>query len=207
MGAGARCSTWSERSIARSAERMLRYDAGVRLGEDPEAVHQARVATRRLRSDLRTFRSLLDPEWTADCARSWVGSGAELGTVRDLDVLGERLRGRLKALPDDDAEAAPEAPRPGPHANATRPASDLMSAMREPRYLALLDRVVAAPRASRPSSPTSSPPMRRDAMGALMEGPWRHLQRICRQLGPGSADAELHEARIRAKRVRYAAEA
>ena len=36
--------------------RLLVNDPGVRLGTDPEAVHQARVATRRLRSDLRTFR-------------------------------------------------------------------------------------------------------------------------------------------------------
>ena len=40
-----------------------------------------------------------------------------------------------------------------------------------------------------------------------MEAPWRHLERICEQLGPRSADGELHGARIRAKRVRYAAEA
>ena len=39
-----------------------------------------------------------------------------------------------------------------------------------------------------------------------MEAPWGHLKKLCDGLGPASADAELHEARIRAKRVRYAAE-
>ncbi len=191
-------------SIARSAERMIRFDAGVRLGEDPEAVHQARVASRRIRSDLRTFRSLLDPGWTADLRAELGWLGAELGKVRDLDVLGERLRGRLKALPDDDVEGAPKLlDRVRTERESAR--SDLMSAMREPRYLALLDRVVAAS-----AEPAVLPEVvgahAGDTMGALMEGPWGHLQRICRQLGPGSSDAELHEARIRAKRARYAAE-
>ena len=39
-----------------------------------------------------------------------------------------------------------------------------------------------------------------------MDSPWGHLKKLCDALGPDSADAELHEARIRAKRVRYAAE-
>ena len=56
-------------TIAGSVQRLIAHDAGVRLGDDPEFVHQARVATRRLRSDLRTFRSLLDAEWVTRVAR------------------------------------------------------------------------------------------------------------------------------------------
>ncbi len=44
-------------------------------------------------------------------------------------------------------------------------------------------------------------------MGELMERPWSHLKRACRLARPSSTDAELHDARIKAKRVRYAAEA
>jgi CHAD domain len=47
-------------AIASSVIRPLRHDPVVRLDTDPEGVHQARVATRRLRSDLRTFRTVLD---------------------------------------------------------------------------------------------------------------------------------------------------
>ncbi len=191
-------------SIAASAERMIRHDAGVRLGDDIEAVHQARVATRRLRSDLRTFRSLLDPEWNAELRRELGWLGAELGTVRDLDVLGERLRNELRRLPDDDAPLGPKLiDRVRSEREAAR--AELASAMREPRYLALLDRVVAA--AAEPAVvPDVVGSRARDVMGALMEGPWGHLERICRGLEPDSADTELHEARIRAKRARYAAE-
>ncbi len=192
-------------SIAGSAERIIRHDAGVRLGEDPEAVHQARVATRRLRSDLRTYRSLLDPSWVSDLREELDWLGRELGTVRDLDVLDERLRLRIRSLPDDDVEAAPKLlDRVRTERDAAR--MDLMSAMREPRYLSLLDRVVAAA-----TEPAVLPEFTRrpadEIMGELMEGPWAHLRRTCRELGPMSSDGDLHKARIRAKRVRYAAEA
>jgi CHAD domain-containing protein len=45
-----------------------------------------------------------------------------------------------------------------------------------------------------------------DVLGVVMDAPWKRLRTQCRSLGPASADAELHDARIRAKRVRYAAE-
>jgi inorganic triphosphatase YgiF len=51
-------------AIASSVDRYLRHEPSVRVAEDPEAVHQARVATRRLRSDLRTFGPLVDEQWT-----------------------------------------------------------------------------------------------------------------------------------------------
>jgi CHAD domain-containing protein len=191
-------------SIAASAERMIRYDAGVRLGDDVEAVHQARVATRRLRSDLRTFRSLLDPGWNAALREELGWLGGELGTVRDLDVLGDRLRAELRHLPDEDASLGPKLlDRLRSEREAAR--AELTSAMREPRYLALLDRVVAA--AAVPAVlPEVASEHARDAMGALMAGPWMHLDRVCGELGPSSVDADLHEARIRSKRARYAAE-
>jgi CHAD domain-containing protein len=191
-------------AFAGSAVRMLRHDAGVRLGEEPEAVHQARVAARRLRSDLRTFRSILDPEWTNGLRAELGWLGAELGAVRDLDVLGERLRSESLALPDSDAAAVPRLlDRLRSARDADRAA--LLSAMREPRYLALLDRVVAA--AGEPAILPDVAGQRADrALGTLMNGPWGHLRHTCEALGPSSSDAELHQARIRAKRVRYAAE-
>ena len=51
--------------LTASVLRFFRHEAGVRIGEDPEAVHQARVACRRIRSTLRTFAGVLEPEWTA----------------------------------------------------------------------------------------------------------------------------------------------
>ncbi len=72
--------------------QMLLHDPGTRLGQDREALHQMRVATRRIRSLLRTVAPILEPDWTKvikDEVR-WVGS--LLGGVRDWDVLLEYFR-------------------------------------------------------------------------------------------------------------------
>ena len=75
----------------------------MRLDADPEGVHQARVATRRLRSDLRTFQSLVDPVW-ASALRDELGWLAEiLGSVRDGDVMLERMRERAAELPESNS--------------------------------------------------------------------------------------------------------
>ena len=47
--------------LAESVAALLHHDPLVRTSGDPEAVHQARVATRKLRSNLRTFGPLLEP--------------------------------------------------------------------------------------------------------------------------------------------------
>jgi inorganic triphosphatase YgiF len=76
-------------AVAKSVARIVAHDAGVRLGQDPEQVHQFRVGARRLRSDLRTFAPLLDAAWM-DFLRTelrWLGT--EVGVVRDCDVLAE----------------------------------------------------------------------------------------------------------------------
>ena len=62
LGPDANAGDAVRRAIALSVIRLIRHDPVVRLDVDPEGVHQARVATRRLRSDLRTFRPLLDEE-------------------------------------------------------------------------------------------------------------------------------------------------
>ena len=192
-------------AIAASTERLIRHDPLVRLGEDAEGVHQARVATRRLRSDLRSFRALL-VEGPRDHLREELGwLGTELGRVRDLDVLDERLRRHASATLDDDARGvATLLQRLRAQQGSAR--AELLSAMREPRYVALLDDLVDS---------TVSPPVRAEVaevraietLADVMERPWAHLARLGERLGPSSSDADLHEARIRVKRVRYAAEA
>jgi len=92
--------------FAESIASLLKHDPLIRTSGDPEAVHQARVATRKLRSHLRTFGPLLDPEWTESLRPElgWLALG--LGAVRDREVLLERLRERAKSLPDSDQRSA-----------------------------------------------------------------------------------------------------
>src|SRR5215472_8670210 len=68
---------------------------------DPDAVHDARVAVRRLRSTLRTFRPLL-PAADLDSIRAelrWLG--ASLGQVRDAQVMSDRLIAAVDAEPPE----------------------------------------------------------------------------------------------------------
>src|SRR5712664_4161517 len=92
--------------LAESIAWLLRQDPLVRTSTDPEAVHQARVATRKLRSHLRTFGPLLDPERTEPLRSElgWLAMG--LGAVRDREVLLERLHERAKGLPASDQRSA-----------------------------------------------------------------------------------------------------
>ena len=183
--------------------RLLRHDPIVRLGTDPEGVHQARVATRRFRSSLRTFRPVLDQGWT-DRLRTrakWLAD--RLGAVRDADVLLARLRGRVEQLDQPDAQAAEWLlERLGTERDAARAA--LLAAMREGAYVQLLDDLIAA----------ASGPMVLDGGRSAAEAlvprvakTWRRLRDEVRQAGPEPSDAQLHRIRIRAKRCRYAAEA
>ncbi|CAN5676237.1 CYTH and CHAD domain-containing protein [soil metagenome] len=191
-------------AVAASTERLVAHDPSVRLGVDDEGVHQARVATRRLRSDLRTFRSLLDGEWRDGLREELRWLGSELGAVRDLDVLGERLRVQAPSLPDDDAPSTSSLLGRLRDARETA-RTELLSTMRGPRYVALLDALVDA--AAHPRVLEEVADARADdVLGVVMDAPWAHLRKVCDGLGAGSTDEELHEARIRAKRVRYAAE-
>ncbi|TMK66754.1 MAG: CHAD domain-containing protein [Actinobacteria bacterium] len=78
-------------ALASSVAQLILHDPGTRTGEDPEDVHKARVATRRLRSHLRTFRSHLDQRWASALQDDLRWLGRAFGQVRDVEVLRERL--------------------------------------------------------------------------------------------------------------------
>jgi CHAD domain-containing protein len=204
LGADASAGGAVQRALALSAIRLIRHDAVMRLDADPEGVHQARVATRRLRSDLRTFRSLLDEEF-ASSLRSELGWLADiLGDVRDGDVLLERLRRRATELPEADRDAA--APVLA-SLQADRDAANtaLLEALASRRYLRLLDRLVAA--ADDPALDDDASAPASDVLPGLVRRPWHKLAKRVEALDESPSFEELHAVRIRTKRARYAAEA
>jgi CHAD domain-containing protein len=192
------------RALALSAIRLVRHDPVMRLGADPEGVHQARVATRRLRSDLRTFRSLVDKKWSTEL-RDELGWLAErLGDVRDGDVLLARLRESAAGLaPTARSDAAPVLQTLEDDRNVAHAA--LLETLRGHRYVDLLDRLVAA--ATAPALRTSANAPASEVVPALVRRPWHKLEKRARALGERPSDEKLHELRIATKRVRYAAEA
>ena len=64
--------------------QMLRHDPGTRLSRDIEALHQMRVATRRIRAILRTTKSFLAPEWTEYVRKEIGWTGFSLGRGQRL---------------------------------------------------------------------------------------------------------------------------
>src|SRR5690348_1064834 len=191
-------------AIAESVSALLHHDPLVRTGRDPEAVHQARVGTRKLRSHLRTFGPLLDVEWT-EPLRSELGWFAlSLGAVRDREVLLDRLRDRTKSLPANDMRSA---------AALLQLLENEIDSLRKKlkddldsrRYIDLLENLVAAAH-----SPATQPDADLAASGvlpALATTPWRRLRSAVKQLPDTPTDPELHRIRILAKRARYGAEA
>ncbi|MBN1965891.1 MAG: CHAD domain-containing protein, partial [Anaerolineae bacterium] len=83
-------------------ERMLFNEPGSRLGEDIEAVHDMRVATRRMRSAFRLFAPFLDPDVTRPHIRQLQRLGRVLGEVRDLDVFKEKAGHFMQTAPEVD---------------------------------------------------------------------------------------------------------
>jgi CHAD domain-containing protein len=191
-------------AIAGAAMRIITNDPWVRLGEDPEAVHQARVGTRRLRSDLRTFGPLLEESWVAALRTEAGWLGGLLGAVRDADVLSERLQRQAAHLPDGDAARLGSLfARLAGERDAAR--DSLLVGLDSSRYVEFLDRLVEA---------TAGPAVVRHAsrratklLPDLVRKPWRRLRRAVDELPAEPSDTGLHQVRIRAKRCRYAAEA
>lgn len=191
-------------AIAAGVTRLLRHDPGVRLGGDPEDIHQARVAARRLRSDLRTFRDVIDDDRAAGLRDELRWLGGVLGEVRDADVLDERLRAQAALLPAADAEHA-VALLAKLEVERKAATSAAREALDGDRYLALVDLLVAA--AAAPPVVEAAAVKARKHLPAYVKGPWKHLERAAESLDDDPPDDALHDVRIRAKRLRYAAEA
>jgi CHAD domain-containing protein len=191
-------------ALTASVARLVDHDPGVRLGDDPEDVHQARVATRRLRSDLRTFRDLLDADWAQSLRHDLKSIGHELGAVRDTEVLLDRLRAHAEQLaPTDQAPAKRIIQRLLQRWDEAR--AELRDALGSPRYAELLDRLVEAAR--EPLLLPESEQPAAELLPPLVQKPWEKLLATVDELPDDPSDEQLHEVRIEAKRCRYAAEA
>jgi CHAD domain-containing protein len=187
-------------AIGSGVSRLISHDPAARLGEDPEGVHQMRVAARRLRSDLRTFAPLIDEQWAGDLAGELRWLGGVLGDVRDLDVMRQGLKRSAAGIEQELSflwerlEARDSVAR-----------SALLDALGSDRYRELLDRLVDA--AVSPALTPSSHETCNTALPSLAAAAWRKLAPRARALRPDSTDQQLHNVRIRVKRARYAVEA
>jgi CHAD domain-containing protein len=179
-------------------ENIRAHDPGTRLGTDPEELHQMRVAARRLRAVLRAARPMFAVK-PIDALRvdlKWLGTA--LGGGRDLDVMRDYLRREIVALDVADRGVGRALLRRLARARE-RSRREIGEALDSPRYFTLLDRI---------EETIAQPPVA-DADVSLVDLAAREFKKLrnrARRLPETPTDSDLHEVRIRAKRVRYATE-
>ncbi len=181
---------------------LLRHDLLARR-DAPDAVHQMRVASRRLRAALRAYQRLLDRDRAGRLRAELKWLGTRLGPARDLEVMEEELTEKVGELPDELVLGPVEARLTRHFAPARADARRaVVRTLRTKRYLGLLDQLDRLV--------TDPPLVERANRKAAKELP-KHVRRAYRRTArkaarlDGSGEA-LHDVRKAAKRVRYATE-
>jgi CHAD domain-containing protein len=188
-------------SLEAALSRIRGIEDEARRGE-VEGIHRLRTATRRLRSELRAFRDLLDPAWIGPLEGEMKWLAGLLGDVRDLDVLMDRFRKAAAEQGLDTEALAPLfAELVSRHASASR---ELRAALQGDRYHSILAALQDA--IDRPSLEGSACTPCRMALPPLAAAAWQRLKKCGRALRIDDTDEAFHEVRKRAKRARYTAE-
>jgi len=180
---------------------LLEHESVARQGTDPEGVHQMRVAVRRIRAALKASGDAGVDAVQAELR--WLGG--VLGRVRDLDVLLGHLRGQAADLPENEQDAA-ERLLHGLVEERRRARRRMLDTLRGARYTALLRTLAAMATAADVDGHPVRKKSKEPALLDVVVAPHRKLAKAARALGDDPADDELHELRIRGKRLRYAAE-
>jgi CHAD domain-containing protein len=188
-----------------NVRRLLTEDVRFRLGGE-DAVHQLRVACRRMRTAMRVFAPLVDEEWAVPLGDELKWLATTLGLSRDSEVLLERLTGDIDALPEElvlgPVRARIQQFVGGDLAAGMETAARTLD---DERYVGLLERLVDAawsPRLTDLAADRAS-----SVYPELIRQSWRKLGKRVARVRETRASGDYHRVRIAAKRVRYAAEA
>ena len=190
--------------LRRQFTALLAREPGTRLGDDPEELHDMRVASRRLRAALSLFADVLPPSAAKlqDDLR-WVGR--TLGAVRDLDVQLEQLDTWILQLPEMDREALARL-RSLLEAKRAESRETMLNAFDSRRYELFVSRFGRLLRSARGRRTGPASMSALAAAPDLIEARFRALRKAGDQIEAGSPAADYHRVRIRGKRFRYALE-
>jgi len=178
--------------------------------DDPEAIHQARVALRRLRAAITIFRAIVPGEELRHLGNEARWLAGEMGPARDLDVfLGEIFAPMARRLAQEPGVSAYRLAAKAMQGEAREKARH---ALRSRRFKTWRERMqgwlaadIAPPVAS--ADPSSAPLYRPVAQFAAEVLERRHKQ--ARRRGKHLARLAVeqrHELRLALKKLRYAAE-
>ena len=182
-----------------------RHEPGVRLGEDPEELHQFRVALRRARALLAGGRDVF-PEEERGLLEALMARFAELTSeVRDLDVLLESYDDRVAQLSPRLRTGAPELER-RLRARSAAARSELIAAMDGDLYPVLLRRWQVLSSVYRIGGGDPGPDAHRrsgDVIDELLARNDRRVRTRAKRARKGHDITEWHSLRKRVKRYRY----
>ena len=196
-------------ALAANRDRLVAMDPAVRR-DDWDSVHQMRVATRELRSHMRTFDGIITNENYTHLGGELKHLAGVLGAARDAEVVGERLAA-LAPLVD-----APTHTRiTGSMADAYRTAhSDAVAFLDSPRYFALLadlDNLLASPTVTSGKGGAARKILLQHLGSAYELLLNRHTKAIAEwsntDLPLEQRERNIHDVRKAVKRLRYSAEA
>jgi len=178
---------------------MLDNETGTLEGSDPERLHDMRVATRRMRAAFGVFRPWLSPN-VAAFASDLKQVGGALGLVRDFDVQLEHQREWARRLENEQALepwfALLEASR---LENRQRLVAELQSEGYA-RFVKEFGEALLH------AEPVDQAPNILEAAPIFVKKRWKKLKSALASFDSLTTDAEMHEARILAKRLRYSIE-
>ncbi|HUY64769.1 MAG TPA: CHAD domain-containing protein [Acidimicrobiales bacterium] len=190
--------------LRRNLVVMLEHEAGTRLGDDAEDLHDMRVATRRMRAALDLFADMLPVRarhyrvelgWLADA----------LGAVRDLDVQLEGIDSWKSGAVEDDHGAL------GDLATLIERERDdarrrLLHCLESARYERLVTSMSTMLRQgpSRRSAAARVPAVA--VVPDLVRDRHRSVTKAAARVRRSQDAQDFHRLRIRCKRLRYALE-
>jgi CHAD domain-containing protein len=90
------------RVFSQQFSKMLASEKATLKGEDIEALHDMRVAVRRMRAAAKVFETYLDSEKLEPNVKGLRRTLGSLGDTRDLDVFRERVEEYAKKLPPEN---------------------------------------------------------------------------------------------------------
>jgi CHAD domain-containing protein len=185
---------WAQSAVGSLAGTERRQDR-------TERIHQSRVAMRRIRSNLRTFRLLLDPGWGTSLRAELAWYGNELGRSRDLDLLAGVISERGTEVLDADEVARLLAVVDW---RRDEVAAEIAADQASPRRFQLTEQMMVLwdgpeykAKAGRPAA---------EVLGPMLHRSWRDLRGAARTARKDPSDVHLHQLRIRLKDLRYGSE-
>jgi CHAD domain-containing protein len=193
--------------LAEQVQALLAQDPRVRRAEE-DAVHQMRVAARRLRSALKAFKTVVTG--TRGVQEELRRLGNVLGEARDLEVIRARFTNALKGLEPElivgDVETRLGADLLERERQAYERIKEELSGERYYRLLDALDALLAAPELGKAAAKPAQEKLR-DLARAGWERVTTAYERAQAIGDPERREIAMHDVRKAAKRARYTAEA